>query len=181
MPYGVSSIFRIQFQMDYVHSFPAISQADATKLILGSMPGRISLTANQYYAHPRNHFWSFIESILGIEQSLPYEKRCAQLTECGVAVWDVLKVCSRTGSLDSDIIESSIVPNDFDAFLATHSRITNIYFNGAKAEKIYAKYVLPLLRPEASEIQTTKLPSTSPANASMPLNYKIDQWSTISR
>ena len=167
--------------MNYVHGFPAISQVNATKLILGSMPGRASLAVNQYYAHPRNHFWSFIESILGVEQSLPYEKRCAKLMKCGIAVWDVLKVCSRTGSLDSDIIESSIVPNDFDAFLAAHAKISNIYFNGAKAEKTYAKYVLPFLRPESSEIQTTRLPSTSPANASVPLNHKIDQWSAISK
>lgn len=167
--------------MSYVHSFPPISRKDAAKLILGSMPGKVSLTAKQYYAHPRNYFWRFIESILGIQQCLPYEKRCTELMNCGIAVWDVLRTCTRTSSLDSDIVESSMVPNDFDAFLVTHSNISNIYFNGAKAEKIYMDHVLPILCSKSSKIETTRLPSTSPANASMPLEHKLNQWGTISK
>ena len=100
----------------FIHSFAPISKTGVTKLILGSMPGKASLIANQYYGHPRNNFWKFIDSIIGIQQSLPYETRCKQLTDSGIALWDVLKTCTRSSSLDSDIIESSIVPNDFEIF-----------------------------------------------------------------
>ncbi len=165
----------------YIHSFPPISQEGVSQLILGSMPGIASLSANQYYGHPRNNFWKFIDSIKGIQQSLPYETRCKNLADSGIALWDVLKTCTRSSSLDSDIVESSIVANDFETFLIKHSNISNIYFNGAKAEKIYLKYVLPNLSQELALIQTTRLPSTSPANASIPLDVKLKQWSVISK
>lgn len=164
---------------NYIHSFPPITQEDVTKLILGSMPGKASLVANQYYGHPRNNFWKFIDPIKDIPQTLPYEARCTQLADSGIALWDVLKTCTRNSSLDSDIVESSIVANDFEAFLAKHSNISIIYFNGAKAEKIYLKYVLPTLSSEYAQIQTIRLPSTSPANASIPLDIKLKQWSVI--
>jgi double-stranded uracil-DNA glycosylase len=162
-----------------IHSFDPIGDPRASKLILGSMPGRASLLAHQYYAHPRNLFWPFIESIFGIPAYLPYPKRCEGLTERGIAVWDVLKACTRSGSLDSDIIADSMVPNDFERFLADHPGVGAIYFNGATAEKIYRRYVVPGLKGRRAVIPTTRLPSTSPANAATSLARKRAQWQVI--
>ncbi len=165
--------------MTHVHSFPPVTDKSVTKLILGSMPGKASLAANQYYAHPQNVFWSVIETVMSVGSELPYATRCKELTRHKVALWDVLKACTRTGSLDSDIVESSIVPNDFENFLRSHSRIRAIYFNGAKAERIYTRHVIPNLSNAFAGIAMRRLPSTSPANASISLADKVTQWKVV--
>src|SRR5436309_961184 len=103
-----------------VCSFEPIARPDARVLILGSMPGKISLARQQYYAHPQNLFWSFMGKLFGAGPELAYEQRLSILQENGVALWDVLKECYRESALDSDIVEASIITNDFDAFLALH-------------------------------------------------------------
>lgn len=120
-------------------------------------------------------------SILGVPETLPYAERCSALIQSRVALWDVLKVCTRSSSLDSDIDESSIVTNDFRAFLSSHADISHIYFNGAKAETIYMRYVHPQLPVHQAAIQTLRLPSTSAANAAIALPVKLKQWQAITR
>lgn len=165
--------------MSRIHSFPPIADLSARKLVLGSMPGKASLTAGQYYAHPRNLFWHLMEEIMEIPRSLTYEKRCEGLKSNNLAVWDVLHTCTRDSSLDSDIDESSIVPNNFAEFLSTHASITTIYFNGAKAEQVYLRHILPTLTGELQGLQRVRLPSTSPANASIKYETKLAQWKNI--
>ena len=87
------------------------------------------MRARQYYAHPRNQFWPIV-GILGFDPAAAYETRIASLRAAEVALWDVLKSCIRAASLDSAIVPSSVVPNDFAEFLAAHPRIGRICFNG---------------------------------------------------
>ncbi|MGL6162122.1 DNA-deoxyinosine glycosylase [Microbulbifer sp.] len=165
--------------MTCIHSFEPIAAGGVERLILGSMPGRASLRAKQYYAHPRNAFWRIIESVLALAPGLSYEQRCAQLVKHRIALWDVVKSCTRSGSLDSDIVASSIVPNDFAGFLADHPGIGHIYFNGAKAEQMYRKYVLPTLPEQYAALPALRLPSTSPAHASLSFSGKLERWRAI--
>ncbi|SHF75268.1 G/U mismatch-specific uracil-DNA glycosylase [Microbulbifer donghaiensis] len=165
--------------MSCVHSFAPIAAADATRLILGSMPGVASLRAQQYYAHPRNAFWKIIAALLQLDGELEYRQRCAALIEHRIALWDVLRTCTRSGSLDSAIDDTSIVPNDFTSFLRKHAQITRIYFNGAKAEQVYRRYVLPDLPPPLCDIPTERLPSTSPAHASLSFAAKLSRWRAV--
>ena len=81
----------------------------------------------------------------GASPSMPYEVRIEKLKSAGIALWDVLASCTRYGSLDADIKTDSIFPNDFATFFSKHPHITNVYFNGAMAEKCFRKYVLPSL------------------------------------
>ena len=161
----------------HIHSFAPIAAPGATLLILGSMPGRASLVASQYYAHPRNAFWPIMGELFGAGPDLPYARRVSVLRNAGVALWDVLASCTRGTSLDSDIDEASIAANDFASFLRTHRRIERVFFNGTKAEASFRRHVLPALA--APTLRFERLPSTSPANASWPYARKLRAWRAV--
>ena len=165
--------------MSRVHSFPPIADASAERLVLGSMPGKASLRVKQYYAHPRNAFWPIVDVLFGVDAELPYEARCAGLLQQRLAVWDVLKTCTRHSSLDSDIEPASIVPNDFQRFFERHPAIRVVYFNGAMAERSFLRYVLPELPRRLAALPRTRLPSTSPANAGWSFERKLAAWQQV--
>jgi len=159
-----------------IRSFAPIADAKARILILGSMPGNASLAAGQYYAHAQNLFWRILGDITGAAPSLPYAARARALKSCGIALWDVLESCSREGSLDSAIDDTTIYANDFVSFYRAHPWIAHVFFNGAKAESCYRKHVLPLLAEVPAPPRYLRLPSTSPANASMSRAHKQRVW-----
>lgn len=161
--------------MSRVQSFPPIASASSRVLILGSMPGVESLKAGQYYAHPRNAFWPIMGRLFGAEPSLPYEERTTLLQSAGVALWDVLHTCVRPGSLDTSITDE--VANDFPPFFAMHPKITHVFFNGGKAATAFRRHVPSRLQ-QARHV-FSRLPSTSPAHAKMPVDAKMQAWSVV--
>ncbi|MGF1643694.1 MAG: DNA-deoxyinosine glycosylase [Thiotrichales bacterium] len=157
-------------------SFPPIASPAATVLLLGSMPGVESLRQNAYYAHPRNAFWPIMSQLLGFDEDAPYAERVAALVGAGIALWDVLRTCERPGSLDARIVDASIVVNNFATFLARHPHIRRVYFNGARAEQEYRKRVMSGLPEPLRALPWQRLPSTSPAMASLSFNQKLAVW-----
>ena len=165
--------------MTVITSFAPIAAADAKVLILGSMPGVESLVRQQYYAHPRNAFWFIIERLTQQTRPLDYTQRAALLPRYGIALWDVLRACKRRGSLDSAIEHSTVVANDFAGFLREHPDITDVFFNGATAEQAWKRYVLKQIGPRYDYLNYQRLPSTSPAMASLKPEQKLELWSVI--
>lgn len=160
-----------------VCSFPPIANRDSRVLVLGSMPGAASLRAGRYYAYPHNAFWPIMGELFGAGPEVAYAKRILLIKRAGLAVWDVMASCVREGSLDSDIDEASIVPNDFPAFFDAHAQIGHVFFNGARAEACFRRYVSPQLSDRG--LKFTRLPSTSPAHASLSLTQKVKAWRAI--
>ncbi|WP_018610183.1 DNA-deoxyinosine glycosylase [Uliginosibacterium gangwonense] len=159
-----------------VESFPPVAEKDARILILGSMPSLASLRAEQYYAHPQNLFWKILGEALGFDPRAEYSERIASLQAHQIAVWDVLARCHRPGSLDADIDAASAIPNDLPGFLAIHPHIQRICFNGAAAAQLFQRHIQPQLSHPG--IEYLRLPSTSPANASIPVAEKKNTWAT---
>lgn len=159
-----------------VCGFAPVAGAHAEVLIVGSMPGTRSLTDNQYYAHPRNAFWPIAEALFHVPANAGYQQRCAALTAAGGALWDVLAQCDRDGSLDTSISSDSAMINDFQSFFAEYSKIKRVLCNGAYAYKAYCKHVTPTLSAEFAALPVLKVPSTSPAYASMRVADKLAAW-----
>ncbi len=157
--------------MSAIQSFLPLSHVSANLLVLGSMPGAASLTAGQYYAHPRNVFWSIASTVTGVAAAAPYSERCAALVAHGIALWDVLAQCRRLGSLDSKIDRSSAVINPLGPFLQEHHNLRRILLNGATAAYWFAP-----IAAQRPDLQVLKLPSTSPANASWTFARKQSAW-----
>ncbi|PTY37460.1 DNA-deoxyinosine glycosylase [Saccharospirillum sp. MSK14-1] len=165
--------------MSTIQSFAPIEPTQAKVLVLGSMPGKASLRAQQYYAHPRNAFWPIWARLLGFDAAASYAQKVAHIAASGVGVWDVLAACTRTSSLDSDIVESSIVPNDFAGWFERQPQTRAVFCNGAKAFDSYRKYVIPALAPDFAALPLIRLPSTSPAHARLTLDEKFADWSVV--
>ncbi len=159
---------------DLARGFPPIASPEASILILGSMPGRASLAAGQYYAHPRNAFWPIMGALLGFDSALPYPERADRLAASGIALWDVLHACTRPGSLDTAIDHDTAEPNDFAAFFAAQPGIRHVFFNGSAAAALFRRHCR--LPPGAAG---TRLPSTSPAHAGRTLADKLAAWQAV--
>lgn len=155
-----------------IYSFPSISNKEAKVLVLGTMPGNMSLTLNQYYGHPRNAFWKLMFTIFDTPFSTDYEERKKLAVTNHIAIWDVLQACERKGSLDSAIKEE--IPNDFKEFLKDHPNIELIVFNGQKAAQFFKKYVK-----NVEGYKQITVPSTSPANAGISWERKLKEWEVL--
>jgi hypoxanthine-DNA glycosylase len=92
-----------------------------------------------------------------------------------VAVWDVIGRCRRAGSMDHAIQDAEA--NDILIWLAEHPAVRGIAFNGGKAEETALKSVPGLCA--SCDLVIRRMPSTSPANASIPIAAKIEAWSQI--
>lgn len=147
---------------------PPVVSSRTRLVVLGSFPGAASLAAQQYYAHPRNHFWPILSAIWGVDLvGAPYAGRLAQMRRRGVGLWDVYAACRREGSLDSAI--EAAEPNDLASLLRLAPGLRAVAHNGGESARSMA-----ITR--ALGVEVLRLPSTSPANASWSFERKVAAW-----
>ncbi|MCT6698266.1 DNA-deoxyinosine glycosylase [Rheinheimera sp. 4Y26] len=152
-----------------------VARPDAKILILGSMPGQASLDAQQYYGHPRNQFWPLMQQLFVVDASLPYPQRLLALQNAGVALWDVIGLCQRQGSLDSAIRPDSVQFNDIAGLLTQLPKLKAVWLNGGTAAKSWQKLQKSGVTIPAG-IKICSLPSSSPAHAARSFSDKLLQW-----
>jgi TDG/mug DNA glycosylase family protein len=175
--HGLAKDSRVKEQTaPFARGFLPIAAPDAEVLILGSLPGRRSIEMQQYYAQPQNAFWRIMGVLCGAGPELDYAARTHKLKASRIALWDVLAAGERRGSLDSAIVTSTIVVNDFARFFKRHRHIGIVCFNGHKAAELYGRWVLPMLPRSAGALETRQLPSTSPAHAGRSYEQKLALW-----
>ena len=131
------------------------------------------MAVRQYYGNPRNAFWPITGELFGFDAAAPYEIRLAALQSRGVALWDVLHRCRRSGSSDAKFNTKSLVANDFRHLLARHRSIEQVCFNGRVAQQLFERMV-----DVNAPVSYRLLPSSSPARA-MPAGQKLAAWRVI--
>ena len=152
------------------HCFPPVTRPNTRLLVLGSLPGAISLAEQRYYAHPRNLFWRLMGDVIGRDLvPLAYEDRLAALLDAKVGLWDTVAAATREGSLDASIQLHEA--SDLAGFAATLPALRAIGFNGKTSAKIGRAQLGP-----APGLALIDLPSSSPAHASLSFETKRDSW-----
>ena len=154
-----------------LHPIPPVYDADSEVLILGSFPSVKSREQGFFYGHPQNRFWKVTAAVFGEEVPQTVEEKKAFLLRNHVALWDVIGSCEITGSSDSSI--RNVTVNDLSPILGT-AGIRRIFCNGSKAFELYGKY-----QREKLGIEAVRLPSTSPANASVNAAQLAAAWAVI--
>ena len=139
-------------------------------VVLGSFPGAASLQMQQYYGHPRNHFWPILAALWGLDfRALTYAQRLAEARRHGLGLWDVYASCRREGSLDSAIEQPQL--NDLTSLRQRAPGLRAIVHNGGESARAMA-------HTRALGVAVMRLPSTSPANASWSFERKLAAWRT---
>ena len=141
-------------------------------LVLGTLPGEESLRQVRYYAHPRNLFWPIVFALFGETPPADYAERLAFVREQRLALWDVCAMAERRASLDSEIKRE--VPNLLHDLLDAHPGIATVAFNGGGARRLYDRHFVR--RPGLTYL---RLPSTSPAHASLNFAQKLARWQAL--
>lgn len=149
------------------YCFAPVFSRDAAVLILGSLPGEMSLARQEYYAHPQNQFWRLMGAVIArpLADRL-YPDRLKELQQARVALWDVIARARRSGSLDQQMRD--IHPNALGDLIADLPQLRLVAFNGQKAAIIGRKFVPP-------GIDHVILPSTSPAHT-LAFEAKLERW-----
>lgn len=153
------------------HLIEPVYNKSSKILILGSFPSVKSREANFFYHHPQNRFWKILANIYNTELPETIIEKKEFLINQHIAVWDVIASCEIKGSSDSSI--TNVEVNDLKKII-DQSQITHIYTNGNLADRLYRRYF-----DEIIDLPVTKLPSSSPANASYSLTKLISFWKEI--
>lgn len=144
---------------------------DTRLVVLGSFPGAMSLALQQYYAHPRNHFWPILSALWGVDlTAMSYPQRLVELKSRGLGLWDVYAACRREGSLDTSI--EAAQRNDLASLVRRAPQLQAIAHNGGESAKSM-RHTLAL------GVPVVRLPSTSPANASWSFERKLQVWREV--
>ncbi|MFT3733137.1 MAG: DNA-deoxyinosine glycosylase [Hyphomicrobium sp.] len=155
------------------YSFPPFVPDGARLIILGTLPGEESLRLQQYYAHPRNHFWPLIAALAGKRMPSSFAGRVALLQGNRWALWDVLEGAERIGSSDAAIRNPT--PNAFGKFFSKYPDITSVAFNGQKAHDLFRRYVIKPGIVANDRLTAIDLPSSSPLHT-IPFEEKLAVW-----
>ena len=161
-----------------IYGLPPVVDSMSRTIILGTLPGTLSIEKQEYYADPNNQFWSILECVLGIKglSCDNYDQKCKLILKKHIALWDILKCAERKGSTDNGFLRETILINDFSDFFKNHPHINKVLIAGTMAKNYYKKGLRDGIIP--SDIPFLIVPSTSSTPGKYVLSFreKCGQW-----
>ncbi len=152
------------------HGFGPYYDHGSTILILGSFPSVKSREQQFFYGHPMNRFWPLLARIFEKPVPRTIEEKKVFLSECHIALYDVIEECEIKNSSDASI--RNPVVSDLPAILSK-TKVKKILLNGKKAGDLFVRYQLSSL-PKGTDYAT--MLSTSPANAASSMDDLHCVW-----
>lgn len=157
-------------------AFGPLWAADSRVLILGSIPSPQSRKYGFYYMHPQNRFWRVMAALFGEPVPEGVANRRDFAIRHHIALYDALVECDIAGASDASI--RNPVAADLRPILH-EACIQAIFCTGAASATYFTKYCKPALDADGLSIPMTRLPSTSPANASWSLDRLVKAYRPV--
>ena len=139
-----------------VEGFPPLMCHEPRVLILGTIPGKNSISANEYYYDNSNRMWKMLAKLATQKMPTNYTEKKLLLEHLHVVLWDYYQFVERTNGTDKGILEG--IPNDIVGFVRKNPTITNQF---------------------GQSIKVFRLPETSGLNASWTLEKLCKEWSVV--
>lgn len=121
-----------------IKGLPASIDKHSAVLILGTLPGQMSLTQGKYYADPSNKFWDILFMACGEKTDKSDQAKEALLKKYHIALWDILDSAVRETSSDKDLTDEK--PNDLPQLLAEYPNIKLLLFHSNGAYKYFRRF-----------------------------------------
>lgn len=157
-----------------VEGFPPLMCHEPRVLILGTIPGEKSISANEYYCDNRNRMWKMLAELATQKLPTNYSEKKVLLEQLHVVLWDYYQSVERTNSTDKGILKGT--PNDIVGFVRKNPTITKIAINGYKKYNMFGE---KLQNQFGQSIKVFRLPETSGSNASWTLEKLCQDWSVV--
>lgn len=149
-------------------------------LILGSLPGDISIESQEYYANNKNFFWRIIATITGSPVPLSYPAKKEMLAQSHIALWDVYAAAERAGSRDGNIRGGEF--NDIVGFIRKNpDNINNCVQRKQGCQVLRAILEKAFRHDKLGHLHSCACPSTSPAIRCTGLTFDdlVNRWKDI--
>ncbi len=156
-----------------VEGFPPLMCHDPRVLILGKIPGKKSISTNEYYNDNRNRMWKMLAELATQKLPTNYTEKKVLLEHLHVVFWDYYQF----GEQRTNSEVKGTIPNDIVGFVRKNLTITKIAINGYGnyddefGEKLQNQF--------GQSIKVFRLPETSGSNASWTLEKLCKEWSVV--
>lgn len=159
--------------------FPPLMCENPKILILGTIPGKSSINAGEYYHDGSNRLWKVIADISGEEVPTDYCSKKSMLARHGIVLWDYYQKVTRVDSSDNGILSG--VQNNIPQFLIDNPSIHTVAVLGYGKWKLFGEMLKHFCDTTdiLSTVRVLRLPETSGLNARWDLSHLCEHWKCI--